>query len=319
MRTVWLTLVLYLVIAFPFSNFEKAPIWALAKPGPQADETVGMAPADDEIAARSSRVSTPEMRQSVPEPARQNAAAPATPVSLTVAKLMDILRTLAGPAGKPTKAEMCETLVAAAFAHDLPVGFFVRLIQQESGFNPEVVSSAGAQGVAQFMPEVAKEWGLRDPFDPHQALPASARFLRSLRQQFGNWGLAAAAYNGGSGRVQKWLDKRGKLPKETQDYVKIITGIPAESWKGATRKVSFSIPAKAPCQEIAYLADPPEPVVMVAKERKEPADRKTGKEKAKLAEKSSGKSEGKSASAKGEKKPAGKSRVQVADVRSSRK
>src|SRR5436190_16658810 len=106
-----------------------------------------------------------------------------------------------------TKAAMCDTLAQAAQQNQLPVGFFVRLINQESGFNPTIVSSAGAQGVAQFMPEVAKEWGLKNPFDPHEALVASARFLRSLYQQFGNWGLAAAAYNGGMGRVQKWLDK----------------------------------------------------------------------------------------------------------------
>ena len=156
-----------------------------------------------------------------------------------------------------TKTAMCETLAAAAQIHDLPVGFFVRLINQESGFNPEVVSPAGAQGVAQFMPKVAEEWGLRNPFDPHTALVASARFLRSLYTQFGNWGLAAAAYNGGMGRVQKWIDKRGKLPDETRHYVKTITGVPADQWaNGKPQSAKFSIPKRAPCQEIAHLADP---------------------------------------------------------------
>jgi len=290
MRTFLGALVLYVVIAFPFgfqTGIATAPVWALAKPAPVND----------------------------PKPATLEAKVESTlsvsPVSLSAEKIMATLLELARPEPKPTKVEMCRTLADAATAHNLPVGFFVRLIQQESDFDPDTVSSAGAQGVAQFMPAVAKEWDLSDPFDPHAALRASARFLSALREQFGNWGLAAAAYNGGSGRVQKWLDKRGKLPKETQDYVKIITGIPAENWKGATHKVSFSIPAKAPCQEIAYLADPPE----------SKADRKTGREKAKLAEKSSSKSEAKSASAKGkgEKKPAGKARVQVADARSSRK
>jgi hypothetical protein len=180
------------------------------------------------------------------------------PQTLSRAAVIDMLIELARPtSAKASKAEMCETLAAAAQTHELPVGFFVRLINQESGFNPEVVSSAGAQGVAQFMPKVAEEWGLKNPFDPHQALVASARFLRSLYDQFGNWGLAAAAYNGGMGRVQKWIDKRGKLPDETRHYVMTITGVPAEKWVGSKTRGNFSVPARAPCQEIAHLADAP--------------------------------------------------------------
>lgn len=176
-----------------------------------------------------------------------------------LAMLLDLARPQS--AGK-TKTDMCETLATAAQMHELPVGFFVRLINQESGFNPEVVSPAGAQGVAQFMPKVAEEWGLKNPFDPHAALVASARFLRSLYNQFGNWGLAAAAYNGGMGRVQKWIDKRGKLPDETRHYVMTITGVPAEKWvNGKPLGAKFSIPARAPCQEIAHLAHTPSEVV----------------------------------------------------------
>ena len=85
--------------------------------------------------------------------------------------LLDLARPLADPA---SKTAMCETLAAAAQTHALPVGFFVRLINQESGFDAHSVSKAGAQGVAQFMPAVAKEWGLSNPFDPHAALMASA-------------------------------------------------------------------------------------------------------------------------------------------------
>jgi hypothetical protein len=172
--------------------------------------------------------------------------------------VMTTLLELARPFPKTaSKVAMCETLAEAAQAHNLPVGFFVRLINQESGFNPEVVSPAGAQGVAQFMPKVAEEWGLKNPFDPHQALVASARFLRSLYEQFGNWGLAAAAYNGGMGRVQKWVEKRGKLPDETRHYVMTITGVPAEKWVGSKTRGNFTLPARAPCQEIAHLADSP--------------------------------------------------------------
>ena len=175
-----------------------------------------------------------------------------------LATLLELARPL--PTAQ-NKAAMCETLATAAQAHELPVGFFVRLINQESGFNPEVVSPAGAEGVAQFMPRVAEEWGLKNPYDPHAALVASARFLRSLYDQFGNWGLAAAAYNGGMGRVQKWIDKRGKLPEETRNYVMTITGVPADKWAdGKPQVAKFSIPERAPCQEIAYLADAPSEV-----------------------------------------------------------
>ena len=133
----------------------------------------------------------------------------------------------------------------------LPVPFFLRLIWQESRFIASAVSRAGAQGMAQFMPATAAERGLADPFDPLQALPASARFLNALRQEFGNLGLAAAAYNAGSGRIREWIEKRGKLPKETRDYVQNITGHAAENWVGATPdNPQYKIPRRAPCRHV---------------------------------------------------------------------
>lgn len=144
---------------------------------------------------------------------------------------------------------MCQALLAAAAQNGLPPGFFARLIWQESRFDPQAVSRAGAQGVAQFMPKVAAERGI-DPLDPVQALPASAQFLRELRHQFdGNLGLAAAAYNAGARRIQKWLAKRGKLPKETRHYVSTITGVAPERWlKSKPLQVSFQVPERAPCK-----------------------------------------------------------------------
>jgi hypothetical protein len=118
----------------------------------------------------------------------------------------------------------------AATSHTLPVGYFLRLIRQESGFNPNSVSPAGAQGIAQFMPGTAFDRGLRDPFDPAEALPKSAELLNELRDHFGNLGLAAAAYNAGVERVHKWLAGKGQLPQETIDYVRVITGHDAIEW-----------------------------------------------------------------------------------------
>lgn len=157
--------------------------------------------------------------------------------------------------------EVCEALASAAIVNEVPTPFFIRLIWQESGFRQNVVSSAGAQGVAQFMPETAAEHGLDDPFNPLQAVRASARLLRNLIHQFGNVGLAAAAYNAGPRRVQDWLDKRGKLPQETQDYVERITGKKAEQWKAkAAALAPIRVPARAPCQREAglYAANGPE-------------------------------------------------------------
>ena len=108
---------------------------------------------------------------------------------------------------------------------------FVRLIWKESRFNPRAVSPKGAQGIAQFMPGTAEERGLDDPFEPKLAIIHSASLLADLRREFGNFGLAAAAYNAGAERVRAWLSGSGGLPGETQNYVQFVTGRAAEEWK----------------------------------------------------------------------------------------
>jgi hypothetical protein len=153
-----------------------------------------------------------------------------------------------------SREEICDALTEAARSNDLPAPFFIRLLYQESGFRPGVISSAGALGIAQFMPETAADRGLDNPFDPLQAIPESARLLRDLSRKFGNLGLAAAAYNAGPKRVEDWLAKKGKLPQETQHYVKTITGWPAETWTIAqTGSPPVKLPRPAPCQEAAGL------------------------------------------------------------------
>src|SRR4051812_15308653 len=104
-----------------------------------------------------------------------------------------------GVGTKPTT--LCETIDQSAAAYDLPTEFFARLIWRESRLQANAVSSAGAQGIAQFMPQTAALRNLDDAFDPAQALPASAHYLDDLRDRFGNLGLAAAAYNSGEQRV----------------------------------------------------------------------------------------------------------------------
>ena len=136
------------------------------------------------------------------------------------------------PAGQsPSVDEICRTLAQAASDNELPEEFFTRLIWQESRFDPAATSPAGAQGIAQFMPQTAAIRGLTNAFEPLQALRESAGYLRELRTTFrGNLGLAAAAYNAGPSQVEAWLAGRSRLPGETLAYVRIVTGYAAEAW-----------------------------------------------------------------------------------------
>jgi soluble lytic murein transglycosylase-like protein len=154
--------------------------------------------------------------------------------NLTLAQVGAETAVDAGPAVKADKADqdtresICLMVESAAKAESLPLEFFARVIWQESRFQPDAVgpltrSGQHAQGIAQFMPGTANERRLLDPFDPVQALPKSAEYLNELRGQFGNLGLAAAAYNAGPRRVQDWLDGKGGMPAETRNYVVAIT------------------------------------------------------------------------------------------------
>lgn len=167
-----------------------------------------------------------------------------------------------------TREAMCLMVESAARAAGLPLEFFARVIWQESRFQSDAVgpvtrSGERAQGIAQFMPGTASERRLLDPFDPVQALPKSAEFLGELRDQFGNLGLAAAAYNAGPRRTQEWLAGTGYMPQETRNYVSAITGSTVEEWAkaGRTGKMLERAPASS-CRELmALLKRAPNPFV----------------------------------------------------------
>lgn len=187
-----------------------------------------------------------------------------TPVPATeIEETLALLRVPEGPPAPPPDVStdtLCHILASAAQTHGIPTGFFARLIWQESKFQQRIVSHAGAQGVAQFMPVVAASRGLRNPFDALESLPHSARFLREHLDYFGNLGLAAAAYNGGARRVTDWLARRGRLPRETRDYVKIITGHAAERWTETSEiDLPVNLPQRAPCEGVADLSRDAEP------------------------------------------------------------
>lgn len=126
-------------------------------------------------------------------------------------------------------------IAEAARRTGVPADFLLGLLRQESGLNPQAVSRKGALGIAQFMPATAAERGLDNPFDPERAIHKAAELLQDLRKRYGNWGLAAAAYNAGPGRIDAWLLGRGELPPETVAYVAKITGVNAREWAAASR------------------------------------------------------------------------------------
>jgi hypothetical protein len=194
----------------------------------------------------------------------QAAARDGSPAKTNVA--VPSVEELAAQPGKPadtrdsdTRESICLIIESAATQANLPLEFFARVIWQESRFQADAVgpvtrNGERAQGIAQFMPGTANERGLLDPFNPVQALPKAAQFLSELRDQFGNLGLAAAAYNAGPRRVQEWLAGTGPMPEQTRDYVLAITGATVETWAKAGS--SDKGPASAPptsCRDLMAL------------------------------------------------------------------
>jgi len=170
-----------------------------------------------------------------------------------------------------TNNSACLMIESAANSNGLPVGFFTRLIWRESHFNPDAIgpvtrSGQRAQGIAQFMPGTAADRDLSDPFNPVQALPKAASLLRDLREEFGNLGLAAAAYNAGPNHVHGWLAGSRTMPPETERYVFAITGKSISEW--AKSKPGEDIVEPFDCvQTVAKLQEVPSSFVTVLWER----------------------------------------------------
>lgn len=119
------------------------------------------------------------------------------------------------------KGEYLEVAKAAARKHGVPEDLFLRLVQQESGWNPVAVSSKGATGLAQLMPQTAERLGV-DINNAEENLDGGARYLRMMFDKFGTWELALAAYNAGPAAVE---EHDGIPPyAETENYVKAILG-----------------------------------------------------------------------------------------------
>jgi soluble lytic murein transglycosylase-like protein len=138
----------------------------------------------------------------------------------------------AAPAGVPTGGDdggqYAPMIQEAARRHGIDPQVFTNLVRQESGFDPDAGSSAGAQGLTQLMPATAKSLGVSDVHDPAQALEGGAKYLRQQLDTFGgDYTKALAAYNAGPGAVQRY----GGVPPyaETQHYVSTILGTGASA------------------------------------------------------------------------------------------
>jgi soluble lytic murein transglycosylase-like protein len=130
-----------------------------------------------------------------------------------------LLWTVAGACTTPDLVELTEHY---ARGFGLDPDLMVALVWQESRFCQDAVSPKGAIGMGQLMPATAAELGV-DPHDLHQNLWATARYLRERYEEWGDWVLALAAYNAGSGNVRKY----GGIPPfaETQRYVKEVLDV----------------------------------------------------------------------------------------------
>jgi hypothetical protein len=206
----------------------------------------------------------------LPLSARSEESAPAAPryVKPSVEELAIPQPPIQSSADAGTAETICLMIESAARENGLPLEYFARVIWQESRFQADAVGpmtryGTRAQGIAQFMPGTASERGLLDPFNPVKALPKAAEFLAELRGQFGNLGLAAAAYNAGPRRVTEWLAGTGGMPAETRNYVHAITGSSVEAWAKAGK--GGKMPESAPpttCRElVALLKRAPNPFI----------------------------------------------------------
>ncbi|ASA23584.1 lytic transglycosylase domain-containing protein [Paenibacillus donghaensis] len=138
-------------------------------------------------------------------------------------------------ATKPTDYE--DLIMSASVKYNVPADLIKAVIDTESSFNPNVVSSAGAKGLMQLMDGTANGLGVSDPFDPAQSIDGGVKYLSYQLKRFdGQEKMALAAYNAGPGRVlklgvstdQELMEKLTQLPKETQAYISKIERARAE-------------------------------------------------------------------------------------------
>lgn len=157
----------------------------------------------------------------------------------TAVKTSSVSKSRTTSSSKSGETTLQDIFERAAQKYDVSYDFLVAVAKAESDFNTKCVSSAGAQGIMQVMPEEQKGLGIKDPFDAEQNIMGAAKLLKAHLKKFnGDYTLAAAAYNAGSGAVKKY----GGVPpyKETQNYVKKIKRYMEEGVTVPDKKVATS-------------------------------------------------------------------------------
>ena len=127
------------------------------------------------------------------------------------------------PRNKTLQKRYHPIILQAASEYHLEPSFIHAVITAESSYQRNAVSSAGAQGLMQLMPETALRFGVNDPFDPKQSINAGSEYLYKLLQEFKSKELALAAYNAGEGTVRRYNKKIPPYP-ETEQYVDKVMG-----------------------------------------------------------------------------------------------